>query len=709
ISGATDWLTVSAGWTHSLALKTDGTLYAWGTNDDGQLGDLTTAGRDSPEQIGSDHWSAISAGGQFNFNLAIRSDGTLWAWGNNYYGQLGTGDTVSVNHPVQIGDQDTWIAVSAGMGHSLALKSDGTLWAWGYNGNSQLGDGTNVSKSSPIQIGTSGQWVAVSAGVQHSLALKADGTLYAWGYNGFGQLGDGTSATSMEPRQIGSSTNWAAISAGGFHSMALMRDGTVWTWGSSQYWQTGDGIFLNGGGTLPLDPVKILNLTDTTQPTVSITSPADGSTLPSATPQLQLALSADATATEVWVDGETVQGKASGDDLDTLSDGQHTLWVRVRNVQGNLAAATSTFTVATPPPPQGPMTLNGGESATFNTLAAIDSTGVQHATQMRTSTDGTNWTGWRDFADHSVVALPGLPGKTTVHVRYRNAAGQVIERQADVTRRAVPVAAGASWDLALRSGSLYAWGDAGGEANAHGQFGDSTTVSRTAPELIGSDHWVSIAAGDAHTAAVRSDGTLWAWGSDQYGQLGNGAATTADQAAPGQIGADVNWATVAAGSLHTLALKADGSLYAWGRNGSGQLGDGTMTDRDAPVHIGDGWAAISAGVNFSLGIKTDGTLWSWGENSAGQLGLGETNYTWPLSPTQVGNDTDWLAVAADGSHAVALKADGGLYTWGANDYRQVGDGSNTNRRSPVHIQDSDTFTGIAAGVYHTMAIRTDGT
>ena len=776
VGGATDWASVSAGYIHSLALKTDRTLWAWGDNYYGELGDGTNTNSSTPQQIGVGNWKAVSTG--YLFNLAIRSDGTLWAWGDNSDGQIGNGTKTNVNHPVQISGEGTWAAVSAGNWHSLALKNDGTLWAWGRGGNYQLGDGTNVEKLTPTQIGTGHDWVAVSAGGSRSFALKADGALWGWGYP---QLGDGTDLTSTEPKQIGNGQAWVAISAGQQHCLALKRDGTLWAWGANANGQVGDGIFTNSGPMLRLDPVKIINLTDPTPPTVNITAPADASTVTSATPQLQLDVSVDAETTEIWVDDLAVPDKVSGDQLDALADGQHRVMVRVRNALGNFAVATSTFTVAVPPPPQGSMTLNGGEATTYNTMAAIDSTGIAYATQMRTSTDGTSWSDWRDIADHSVVALPGLPGTTTVYVRYRNAAGQALERQADVTRRAVPVAAGAQHDLALHAGGkLYAWGGNIYGSNYHGEFGDGTTQSRAAPGRIGSGtDWAQICAGDSHTAAVKADGTLWTWGSDQHGQLGNGSEATESQSTPAPVGTikllgivkqddvdvvtlivngttyaairvgetvpasnwgqvevlgidalartvairlgvqqhtleegqtllDDSWAMVSAGSLHTLAIKQDGSLWTWGRNGSGQLGDGSTTDRHHPVQIGSDkdWAAAAAGVDFSLALKADGRLYAWGQNSAGQLGLG--NYEWPSTPTHVGSDNDWLAIAASGSHALALKADGEMYGWGSNPNGEVGCGGNENQRSPVAIGAGHVWTQIAAGPYNGFAVTDDG-
>jgi hypothetical protein len=143
--------TIATGSNHAVAIKSDGTLWAWGNNGSGQLGDNTFLNRTIPEQVGSvTTWSAVAAGS--NFTVALRSDGTLWAWGNNGSGQLGDGTTTNQTTPAQIGRLTTWKAVAAGTGFTLALRSDGTLWAWGNNGSGQLGDGTFVSRTSPQQV-----------------------------------------------------------------------------------------------------------------------------------------------------------------------------------------------------------------------------------------------------------------------------------------------------------------------------------------------------------------------------------------------------------------------------------------------------------------------------------------------------------------------------------------------------------------------------
>ncbi len=238
------WVSITAGVGHTVAVKSDGTLWAWGYNGAGQLGDGTTTDKYTPEQIGSDNkWVAIAAG-DFH-TVAVKSDGTLWAWGYNGDGQLGDGTTTNKNIPEQVGSDNKWVSVAGGGSHTVAVKSDGTLWAWGYNGDGQLGDGTTTNKNIPEQVGSDNKWVYVAAGADHTVAVKSDGTLWAWGYNGDGELGDGTTTNKNIPEQVGSDNKWVSVACGDFFTIALKSDGTLWNWGSNDYGQLGDGTTTN--------------------------------------------------------------------------------------------------------------------------------------------------------------------------------------------------------------------------------------------------------------------------------------------------------------------------------------------------------------------------------------------------------------------------------------------------------------------------------
>ena len=233
------WKSISTKSSHVLGIKTDGTLWTWGQNrykyrwDDplykyGMLGTASTIDLSNvPVQVAKAYkWKSISVG--TNYSLAIRSDNTLWTWGGNQDGQLGIGTTTHSNVPVQIAG--TWKSVSAGNNHSLGIQSDDTLWAWGNNRFGQLGDRTTTDRNVPVQI--AGTWKSVSAGNRHSLAIRSDNTLWAWGNNRFGQLGNNMLLHRSNPIQIAGMAQWKSISAGNSYSLGIQSDDTLWTWGN---------------------------------------------------------------------------------------------------------------------------------------------------------------------------------------------------------------------------------------------------------------------------------------------------------------------------------------------------------------------------------------------------------------------------------------------------------------------------------------------
>lgn len=249
---------------------------------------------------------------------------------------------------------------------------------------------------------------------------------------------------------------------------------------------------------------------------------------------------------------------------------------------------------------------------------------------------------------------------------------------------------------------LFAWG-----ANGNGQFGNGLTTPSEAPLLVEADiEWVHLSAGFAYVLGIKQDGTLWAWGHNFYGQLGDGS--TSQSTIPIQIGSDT-WLHVSAGYSHSLGIKSDGTLWAWGRNHKGQLGDNSINEQHAPIQIGvaSDWATCASGINsFSLAIKENGTLWGWGYNIRGQLGNGTVDDS--LIPLQSGSDADWQQVVVGGSYALAIKTTGTLWGWGHNLSGSVGDGSTTERHSPVQVGTGDTWVDISAGFYHSLGRKSDG-
>jgi alpha-tubulin suppressor-like RCC1 family protein len=233
----------------TIALKKNGTLWAWGNNESGQLGDGTTINKTSPAQVLTDtNWSKIAAGG--THTVALKVNGTLWAWGMNDYGQLGDGTTISKTTPTRIGTANNWSRIAAGRTHTLGIKMDGTLWAWGNNEWGKLGDGTSGvlnSKKSPGKIGNASDWSKIVAGRAHTFALTKEGKLWTWGDCYYGQLGLGDAMWRAAPTRVGkaTSTDWKEIAAGANHNLAIKTDGSLWAWGHNGNGQLGLGDTYN--------------------------------------------------------------------------------------------------------------------------------------------------------------------------------------------------------------------------------------------------------------------------------------------------------------------------------------------------------------------------------------------------------------------------------------------------------------------------------
>jgi len=246
-AGGTNWKSVACGFNHTAAIKTDGTLWTWGTNSSGQLGINNTLNRTTPVTtfIGGTNWKSVACG--YFHTAAIKTDGTLWTWGSNNFGQLGINNTIDRNTPVTtfLGGTN-WKSVASGYTHTAAIKTDGTLWTWGRNNNGQLGDNTTVNRSTPVTTFAGGtNWKSVSCagnalGGGHTAAIKTDGTLWGWGRNFEGQLGIiSTSSRTTPVTTFAGGTNWKQVSCGGYHTSAIKTDGTLWTWGTNSSGQLG--------------------------------------------------------------------------------------------------------------------------------------------------------------------------------------------------------------------------------------------------------------------------------------------------------------------------------------------------------------------------------------------------------------------------------------------------------------------------------------
>ncbi len=596
VTGLSGVAGVAAGWAHSVALTSDGAVWTWGANADGQLGDGTTTLRSTPTRVTAlDGVTIVAvAAGAFH-TLAVAADGTVYAWGRNTTGQLGDGSTTPRLVPVTVPGLSGVTALAAGERHTLALKGNGSVWAWGDNASAQLGDGTTVRRTSPVQVGTIPAAVAIATGGRHSVALAADGQVWTWGRNAYEELGDGTTTPRLTPATVPGATGVVTIGAGVYQTLAVTDGGAFFSWGGSP------------GGTAPSTIV--------------------------AGYQHGLWLRRDGTLVG-W------GGNASGQ----VGDGSFTQRLSPVAVSGlagvtNLAAGAYHSLAVTADgrllawgySSYGQLGLDPGVQPPFN--VPIEVTALTHVVAVAAGTyhsvaltaDGGVWTwgynGYGQLGD-GTTTLRSAP------VRITALDGVPI----------VAVAAGEFHTLALTAGGeVYAWG-----RNSDGEIGDGSTTTRLVPTLVpGLSAVTAIAAGQTHSLAVRSDATAWAWGDNSAAQLGDGTYTR--RTSPVQVGTIPAVVALAASGAHSVALDVDGQVWTWGRNANGELGDGTTTMHVNPAVLATPTpvVAIAAGWYHTLAVTDTGGLWTWGAGAQGQLGDGATEDR--PTPLQVnGPDGTWI-------------------------------------------------------------------
>ncbi len=582
---------VSLGQEHALALRSDGSVVAWGSDQFGKLG--TGRSLDVPTPATVPGLTAMRAigGGRYH-SLAIGQDGTLWTWGSNSRGQLGDGTTTDRTSPVQVPGIANAVMACGGAYYSVVLKQDGTLWAWG----NLLGPQNLLV---PVQFAGLTGVSSVACGFEHFIALRQEGAVWAWGANTQGALGDGSTNTRLQPVPVPGLANVVAIGAGFDYSAALKNDGTVWEWG-----------FVHSTGAVRLSPIQSVGISGAVKMRAGDAAIA--------------AIKADGTTWWFWDSGTTpaLQNPVGG-------------------LESVVPAGTSTLLL------KSDRTVIVGRRISTSSLSPLTGAGLS-----------------------SIVAIAG----------------------------------GQEHSLALdANGNIWAWG-----SDSNGQLGLGSILSSSIPvEVSGVGNIVQVSAGFNHNLAVDQDGNVWAWGDNQGAQLGDGTSTT--RSAPLRLTSIANVQAVAAGNLYSLALKRDGTVWTWGSNYSGALGSGSNSNNAMPPAQVPGLAsvaAIAAGAAHSLALKQDGSVWAWGANDFGQLGLGTVS---PSGlPAQIPGLSGVRSVAASSYNSYAVKADGTATAWGRNQYGTLGDGSTTDRHSPVSVTGLTAVVEIAPGAEHVLARREDG-
>ncbi|MBA3542161.1 MAG: hypothetical protein H0T79_21280 [Deltaproteobacteria bacterium] len=693
------WRMVDGGSAHTCGVRVDHTLWCWGRNDFGQLG-LGMTPRimevTEPRRVGTrTAWASVSTSGETT--CALELDGSLWCWGRNQHGQVGDGrvgegmprhepfqvpgtwstvtsgprhtcaiqgerascwgngldgergDTTNTSEtttPTLVAGDHRWTTIAAGGRATCGIQLDGTLWCWGKNADGQLGIGNPPDKTNaPVQVGVETAWVELALGEEFACGRQEPGVVRCWGNNARGQLGDGTSSGRSVPTAVDNDmvTDWRHLVAGSAHVCAVRASGELSCWGSNTY------------GKLVLDPAIAIR------------------TIPGAVP-----------GTDTW---------------SSIGLGTHHSCAIDRD--GQLSCAGYAATAA--------LGIAGEGSRTIPTDVAGDwtlaRTGEQATCAVDRSTSnlacwGNNSQGLVGDGRRIDRALPVISNLAAVDLdlgdhaflidadaqRWSWGAGNLgqigdgLQATIDVPK----LVTGASWlrmsasrshscGITKTTAELYCWG-----RNAELQIGYLPSGMPfpippvlTPTKVAGA--WTQISTGIAHTCGMKSDRKAYCWGHNGQGQLGVTTATTTTHvpqavAIAGQPLLDA----VYAGGLYSCA-RSGIQAWCWGNNVYGQLGDTTTTSRQTPVRLPGDWRSLTLGEFHACGIRMDGTLWCWGQNEYGQLGIGTLVDS--TSPEPIGSDTDWLTVDAGRIHTCATKPGGVLRCWGANLAGAIGDGT----------------------------------
>lgn len=728
----------------AYVLRTNGELWGVGLNNTGQLGDGTSDYRGAPVLV-LDQVKQVDA--QDSWAIALRKDGTVWAWGFNDSAQLGDVSRKTGLRPVQIAGLGNIVAVGAGSSHGVALAADGSVYGWGINAmiptgdtnyyqygdprgilaptkmkglpaiaairtgryntlfldktgqlysyggefNGQLGDGkiSGPEDGLPVKVALSATVIAFSS-CEHDLAITADGQLWAWGRNQSGQLGMPPAGIVSTPTAVKLPAKAVAVAAGWTHSTVLLADGSVMTFGDNTNAQLGHGLFVatstptaivgeNGTGSFNV------NTTATSPgnaPGVSTNypaSPADYNIRGNAPFTIVLEANANTAAGRTitrydWIssDGQVATGQRAT--LTFKRPGTVDVYAVVTDSAG-LRSADHRF--VTTLPPEGEVAVTPQVSVTADAVTALTDKGVLY--------------GWGD--PHYVGRSAGT------------AYGRGVSLPLDSSLRGMSkVVASAYNSMALtQAGDVLIWGQ-----NCNGSLGTGSTIGwmddpLRVPLALAA---IDIAAGDScHNAAVLNDGSVWAWGGNEYGQLGH--PDTAARSLPARISGLTGIVRVYLAQRGGYAVDGTGQVWAWGDNSNYQLGQGDTQIRRGVVRLSGlpPIRKIAAGYGFALAIANDGGVFGWG---GGAGSLGDMSLASPaVKPVKVEALSGFIDFASS-LYTLGAKADGSVWVWGSNWGSNMPGSSNDYEPAPIRVQGLANPVSMAVSPYGAAVALKDG-
>jgi alpha-tubulin suppressor-like RCC1 family protein len=689
-------------------------------------------------------YDAISA--HSNHTCARRIDGAVFCFGTGGSGRLGNGATLNQNRPVRAGAASNWERISVGGSHVCGIKTTGNAWCWGLGSSGQLGAGNLDSQSLPAYVDLTRTWLRIGAGEAHSCAIESNGTLSCWGRNNSGQLGRGTtSATeslpatvSVDPAALVPDANWSEVSVSRDTTCAIQSGGKIHCWGVNSNLQAGRPT--TGNVLVPSPVERSAGVADSDWKSVTVGLVSCGLKQDdslhcwgrNSENQLADGTTTSSAYTKAILPGTTWKQVATGFQHLCGIQSNGTLWCWGRNASGQVGAGL---------PGRVPVPTQIGSDSDWTAVTA----GIGHSCGLKASGEVRCWgarlfgqtgDGNDGYADEpvAVASAPafssldgygestcGVAAAGALHCWGNGETGSFGDGLA-TSYRAPTLVAGAPPVAKLAVGRFHTCvapttgGMQCAGTNSSGNLGIGNTTPKLAFTPIASNpaydalSWTTIDVGESHSCAIASDGTLWCWGSNCFGQV-DGASISGSFTSPVKIlpALGPGWSSVATGASHTCATRSDGALYCWGRNLNGQAGIGAVTVESgcnvkvAPQLVGTGYAPkLALGVNHSCALKTNGALHCWGANASGQLGNDTTIQL--TTPTAIGTKTDWIEVRAGNSSTCAIDAAGLMHCWGANTFGQLGVGDLGTRRVPIAVS-AEAHQAPTLGYTHACALR----
>jgi alpha-tubulin suppressor-like RCC1 family protein len=704
---------LSVGESHACYAHPSGDVYCWGLNDVGQLGTDPAVAYDSEVPLLVPlPTKALQVVTGVDFTCVLDELGDIYCFGNRAYGRLGDGrgwtgrEASPVPQPVAYSGD--FVQLAAGSAHACGLRSNGVLFCWGWNAFGQVGPNAKKYQLAPLALLSGAGYIDVTAGSGHTCALRSDRRVECWGDNYAGQLGDGT----LTPRpyslfalesvpEVGQVwlEDVADLEAGWAHTCAIKVDGRVVCWGQGLKGQIGDGhnrlystVALANGITDAAalsagnraDHICVLRGDGNTfcWGRNDHGQIGDGTVSSKVNPPVGPKLSNGVVHLAAGENGTCA----------ALASGELKCWGY--NQWGEVGNGTFTKNIATPVTVKGlPTSLASSGRVALGALhtCALKSSGLSYCWGAGTFGQLGDGSSTSRTAPASAVNYTGL--------------GQ--------GWHARELAAGRDFSCAVMSyGSVRCWGK-----NSVGQLGNGTTTdSAVGVAASGVGTAIDVAAGDSHACAVLADGSVRCWGSNSDGQLGD--FTSFDRWTPVRSWADHAF-RVAAGQAHTCAITYGGGVECWGRGNEGQLGDGGTASTNGPTRVVDASGApltrvidLAAARASTCALREDGSAWCWGRNVEGQLGNGTTTTETRAVRVDTSASGTFVELAAAGNHVCAVGTVGRGYCWGSNTYGQLGDGTTTDRLVPTAVSNAALparTLSFATGNRHTCASTVEGT